>query len=312
MIAVTIHSDLRAQEEKICPVPNQQQLKWKLAVRSVHYSFHLLCSLERKEKLIPLFFFPFHCNSSSSGSRWDLSCTCTSPSRPLSGTAAGTNPDRFRSHTCSRKEQLEKQRKCYRGHLCFGRANLQASQEEGSTSPPTDAARISWSPFSSPAAVDQTAQPLSRNHHLVQHCYEILRVREATGATRLGAWFWDDENHCLWEGFKKSRLGKIATSLSQAWKLYRVDWTTDISNQLRGGYRKTEGGSSSGSYKYRKWPHWNFFWERRIRNEWVGPGHLADVVKTPARTQRQCSLKRKPRSPVLLPVYFWWNLSSVW
>ena len=162
--------------------------------------------------------------------------------------------------------------------------------------------------------LQQWIRQLSLSPETTIWCNTAMRflVREANGATRLGGWFWDDENHCLWEGFKKSRLGKIATSLSQAWKLYRVDWTTDISNQLTGGYRKTEGGSSSGSYKYRKWPHWNFFWERRIRNEWVGPGHLADVVKTPARTQRQCSLKCKPRSPVLLPVYFWWNLSSVW
>ena len=145
--------------------------------------------------------------------------------------------------------------------------------------------------------------------HLVQHCYETLR--EANGATRLDSWFWDDENHCLWEGFKKSRLGKIATSLSQAWKLYQ-ELTGQQSNQLTGGSRKTEGGSSSGGYKYKKWPHWNVFWERRIKNEWVRPGYLADVAKIPARTQRQWSLKCKSRSPVLLSVYFWWNLSPMW
>ena len=114
MVAVTIHSDFGVQEEKICPVPNQQQLKWKLAVRSAHYSLHLLCSQEKKEKLIPLFFF-FTATVALPAQDETWTVPVPSPSRQLSGTAAGTNTGRIQIAHMQQKRATRETEKVLEG-----------------------------------------------------------------------------------------------------------------------------------------------------------------------------------------------------
>lgn len=194
-------------------------------------------------------FLLFHCNSSSSSSRWDLSCTCTSPSRPLSGTAAGANTGRIQIAHVQQKRATRETEK-----VLEGPSLLQQGKPAGFPAGRLHTYRCCRDFMKSFLFTCSSGSASSASlQKPAIWCNTAMRllVREVNGAARLGSWFWDDENHCLWEGFKKSRLGKIATSLSQAWKLYQ-ELTGWQSNQLTGGSRKTEGGSSSGGYKYKK------------------------------------------------------------
>ena len=203
MVAVTIHSDFGAQEEKICPVPNQQQLKWKLAVRSAHYSLHLFCSQKRKDKLIPLFFlFTATVALPAQDETWAVLVRHHydhSLSQQQEQTQAG-----FRLHTCSRKEQLKKQK------MLEGPSLLQQGKPAGFWAgklhiPTHGCCRNFMKSFLFTCSSGSASSASFQKPAI--WCNTAMRLL-ASGATRLGGWFWDDENHCLWEGFKKRRLRK--------------------------------------------------------------------------------------------------------